>query len=167
MKRCIEIRWQFGEFLAGSLDATESETVRRHLEICVDCRLYASQSALLEQHLPAAEAQLPADFTGRLLKSFPQTTPAAAVVRSLAIVFAASAAMAVGVYLVIRDLLAPSVSGESVAAVEAGALARMLEQTLNSPISRYGLLALAAVLICVLVIGVIDRPRQSQSAKMR
>jgi predicted anti-sigma-YlaC factor YlaD len=159
MSNCTQIRWQLNEFLAGSLTYHESEIVRLHLDRCNVCVRQLTQTARLERQLEIDRTKLAPDFTDRLLQSFPQTRPALAVVRSLAIVFAASSALAIGVFLVIHSLLERGVTGETAVAVETNALSTMFEQLLAAPAARYGLLAMAAVMLSVLVIVVIDLPR--------
>ncbi|NIR45068.1 MAG: zf-HC2 domain-containing protein [Gemmatimonadetes bacterium] len=48
-KACDQIADQLPEFLAGRVSEADDERIRKHLEVCADCRKRANAVSLLQQ----------------------------------------------------------------------------------------------------------------------
>ncbi len=161
--RCSDVHRNLPAFLDGSLEATENESIRAHLDRCPSC----AGAITNERLLGAAELEdvsSPGLFTEKLLGNFAEPTISLILFRYFCAIFAASAGLGVSIFAFWRHFSQPKQT--AVARLDWDSLANLptslpwLEQITASPAFHYALWALAATILSALLIVLVDLPRR-------
>jgi len=164
---CTDTRWRLNGFLEGSLADYDSELVREHLDVCNSCASAVADSMVRTQPV-LEDIDVSQDFTKKLLSHFPEPTVSAVLFRYLCVTFAASVAVGVSIFAIWRHIAHPSKA--TLADVQWSNLSSLqssfpwVEHMLNNATFNYMMLALLATILTVILIVVIDHPKQHSVA---
>lgn len=165
MIQCTELRWQFSRFLNGETSPETDEIIRNHLDECPNCaRRLASAGSMnsIELHDPIVGT---ADITDRVLQYFPESPSGFMMIRHLVWVFIISALFGVGIYQLVRKLASvPVEKGFEPSQVFSESGFQLVSNYLAShPLLSYTALAIGATVLCIVLIYLIDSPKNSRS----
>jgi hypothetical protein len=162
MMRCSDVRWRLNAFLSGGLDASASENVRRHLDICPDCAVALAEDHRLEGAV-IRDVSSPDLFTEKLLALVPESTTSRILFRYLCGVFAASSLLAVSFYAFWRHFTHAGHAANSTLnwsmLTDLQSSLPWLTKITASPVFNYTLLGLAATVLTIVLIVLVDSPR--------
>jgi anti-sigma factor RsiW len=160
MNRCTAIRWKIPGFLNGNLPADMMEEVREHLDKCTSCGLALAHPARVDAVEISNGPRLREDFTERLLQRLPSSFTGQKLAAMVAAAFIASGVFGVAIWAGIKELLGGAKGIVDASTVAATAQNNGLYQSLLSASTlQYVGLGLVTVIICLVVIAVVDRPR--------
>lgn len=158
--RCAEIRWRLSRFLEGTLCEQETTMVQAHLDVCPDCVEYLVKSGKVDRLNLGAPANLGNVVVDRVLLEVAVFDHGSALLRLLYYIFGAASLLAITVFAFVRYYLSPSALnglGENLREGQAvSTFFPFLEGWVSSPAFSYVLLSLAAVLLSVGLIFVVD-----------
>jgi ABC-type Fe3+ transport system permease subunit len=152
------------DFISERLETAQDEQIRIHLDHCTDCVTALVNEKRVEMAASRRENHLSNEFSQRVAAEFPESGTSAILFHYLCGIFAASAFIAVACYAFVRQRLRPanlsSVSPPWERA-DLEAFYPWLSSLLNSPTLHSVLLGLAAVLLSIGLVVLVDRPRQN------
>lgn len=163
--KCSEVRWHLNEFLKGETSPVQDDMIRQHLDACTECAVRLISSGRVDDLEGVAAPQYTSNITSRVLAYYPVSPAGMMMVRHLSWVFVASAGFAVGVFIFVRKMLAsaPSSGLENFTQVGTEKIDTVATQLTSNPLVNYLILAVLAAILCVALIGLVDRPTQTTS----
>ena len=163
--KCSDVRWRLNEFLRGETSPIQDDLIRRHLDICPDCALRLATSSRVDELADVPMPEYTSNITNRVLSYYPVSPAGMMMVRHLSWAFVASAGFAVGVFMFVRNMInsAPSTGLENFTQVGSDGLETVASQLTSNPLVNYIALAALAAILCVALIGLVDRPSPTTS----
>lgn len=157
---CGAMRWKIPGFLNGNLPAEMMEDVREHLDICPDCAAVLAHPARVEGADCSNLPPLPEDFTEKLMARLPASFTGQKLAGFVALGFFASGVFGVAIWAAIEWLLGEAGQlAETMSATPAAENTTLYQTLFSSSSLQYLALGVLAVIICLVVIAIVDRPR--------
>lgn len=165
MMKCSDVRWRLSEFLKGETLPVQDEQIREHLDHCSDCAMRLASSSRVDELADLAEPEYTSNVTRRVLSYYPISPAGMMMVRHLSWAFVASAGVAVGVFMFVRNMMesTPTNGLNGLTRLGTDRLDIVASQLTSNPLVNYVALAVLATILCVALIGLVDRPSKSPS----
>jgi anti-sigma factor RsiW len=162
------MRWRIPGFLNGNLPQEMMEEVREHLDLCPDCAVVLAHPARVEAADSVNSSHLRADFTEELLERLPTSFTGQKLAAFVAVAFVASGVFGVAIWAGIKRLFGASHEFvDATAAISAAENSGILRSLLSTSTVQYLALGVLAVVICLVVIAIVDRPRDTGQSTNR
>jgi len=162
--KCRDTRWQLDPFLKGGLSDDLREGIADHLDNCPDCVEYLADCGKLSLMPPPQQRQLSPDFSQRVLNTITILDDSRRLLHYFLSSLAAAVAFAIAVFAFVRYYWQPEPLAthgtEQVGSSFVTELLPVLEQSFSNPTVQYLLLSVAAIVVTIALVLLVDTPKQ-------